>query len=36
MIAIDAMKIFTEKDPELNFVLVLVGSENNKENLLKN
>ena len=31
MIAVDAMKILTEKDPELNFVLVLVGSENNKE-----
>ena len=34
-VAIDAVKILTEKDPELNFILVLVGSENNKEKFTK-
>ena len=33
--AVDAVKILTEKNPELNFVLALVGSENNKEKFTK-
>ncbi|MBD22258.1 MAG: hypothetical protein CL572_01160 [Alphaproteobacteria bacterium] len=34
-VAIDAVKILCEKDPKLNFVLVMVGSENNKEKFTK-
>ena len=34
-VAIDLVKILTEKNPELNFILVLVGSENNKEKFTK-
>ena len=35
VVAIDAMKILMEKNPELNFVLILVGSEDNKNKFTK-